>query len=328
MKNFFIVIVSFLLAFTLFATESFEKELVLTSDNTLVLSEDFNSRSIGKLMQTASKMDLDLPTDYPMILVLYTPGGSIQDGLELFEFFKGLNRPIHTLTIFSASMGFQAVQSLGNRYILNYGTLMSHKARGGFEGEFGGDASQLDSRYGLWLRKLKELDLQTVRRTEGKQTLQSYRAAYSNELWLNGWEAVEQGYADVVVTARCDKSLKGKTVKKPFNYMGYSLIIQLDACPLNQNILGAELAVYTNQGKMNLQDFINKSGKFGPDCVRNEVKKQETSGIYGTQITYIKVKPELCAANPNLTLKEITDTEEDIVKRMSRDLRFNIQYSY
>src|SRR5690606_3008535 len=179
-----------------------KEELVLSSDNTLVLDDAFSGDVTVKLMEKATQMDSTLKSGYPMYLFLYTPGGSIQAGLELFEFLQGLNRPVHTVTLFAASMGFQTVQHLGERYIVKYGVLMSHKARGSFDGEFGGGISQLDSRYGLWLRRIQLMDAQTVERTGGKQTVKSYTDAYTPELWLNGEEAVEKGYADKVVTIK------------------------------------------------------------------------------------------------------------------------------
>jgi len=109
-------------------------------------------------------------------------------------------------------MGFQIAQNLGERLVLKSGVMMSHHAEGGTEGQMGGKGqSQLQARIGLWERRIKELDEETVRRTKGKQTLASYQEAYDHELWLTGKEAVEQGYADRVVTVRCDSSLDGYT---------------------------------------------------------------------------------------------------------------------
>jgi ATP-dependent protease ClpP protease subunit len=48
----------------------------------------------------------------PIYLFLNTPGGSIQTGLEIIESLKGLDRPVSTVTLFAASMGFQIAQNL------------------------------------------------------------------------------------------------------------------------------------------------------------------------------------------------------------------------
>ena len=238
--------------------------LKLTKDNTAILFGVMNSESTSNVMQQIQKLDSALKSGYPINLVLYTPGGSIQDGLELIEYLKSINRPINTITIFSASMGFQMVQNLGKRYILENGVLMSHKAMGGFQGEFGDGNSQIDSRYGLWMSRMKELDVQTVNRTNGKQTLKSYRAAYQNELWLTGNQAIKGGYADQVVSVICAKDLSG-TRTQPMEMFGLTLNLIYSECPMNTNLLGVELEIPTNKGTMNLKDFLAKGGVFIKD---------------------------------------------------------------
>ena len=120
MKKLTIVLLAFFLTLNAQAkVKNYKKrEVVLSSDNTLVLNTSFNKRSVSKLMQTATAMDANLKSGYPMYLFMYTPGGGIQSSLELIEYLKGLNRPIHTVTLFAASMGFQTVQHLGKRYIM------------------------------------------------------------------------------------------------------------------------------------------------------------------------------------------------------------------
>ena len=204
MKTLLALIMAFTVSFSAQA-----KELTLSADNTLSLSNIVDSASVTELEQKATQMNANLKSGYPIHLFMYTPGGSIQAGLELIEFLNGLNRPVDTVTLFAASMGFQIVQHMNTRYIMKYGVLMSHKARGAFSGEFGGGISQLDSRYQLWLRRIELMDKKTVERTKGKQTMKSYTDAYTPELWLNGDEAVEKGYADEVVTVKCDMSLNG-----------------------------------------------------------------------------------------------------------------------
>lgn len=284
--------------------ESSEKVVTLTSDNLLVLEGPVNDNSVGLVMQRASEIDSILPSGYPMYLFLYTPGGSIQAGLELIEFLSGLNRPVHTVTMFAASMGFQIVQHMGDRYIARYGVLMSHKAKGRFGGEFGGTRSQLDTHYGLWLRRVELMDKQTVSRTNGKQTLESYLKSYDPELWLNGSEAVSDGYADSIVVIKCDASLDG--VRKAIDTQrGFSIGVTKSACPAKTGVVDVEQTIHTNQGLMSLEEFLQNNGKFGT-C-------EEAS---------------LCASNPELDLETIIKATENFKNSIVQSPKKEIVYSY
>ena len=239
--------------------------IVLTKDNTAVLFGVVDGTSVSDVIQQVQKLDSTLKSGYPIYLFMYTPGGSIQDGLELMEFLKTVNRPVHTITSFAASMGFQIVQALNGRYILQTGVLMSHKAYGGFEGEFGDGLSQIDSRYGLWMDRILEMDNQTVKRTNGKQTLKSYRAAYQNELWRTGTKSVREGYADKVVEASCSAELTKDTRAQTFEIFGLTIHVKYSGCPLNTNPLSIEVDLPTNRGVMSHTEFLKKGGVFLKD---------------------------------------------------------------
>lgn len=302
------------------------KEIVLTADNTAVLRESFNSSSIMELKKDLLRLNAQLKSGYPIYLVLYTPGGSIQKGLELFEFVEGLNRPVHTITLFAASMGFQTVQHLGTRYILKYGVLMSHKARGGFQGEFGGTESQIDSRYGLWLRRVKMMDELTVKRTNGKQTIQSYIASYAPELWLNGPEAVKGGYADEVAVVSCDTSLTipGTEKTKTLNLGFFSIKATFSGCPLLTSPLSVNAELLTNKGYMSVEEFLSKNGKFGEKC--RETETQASRDYYGTPQP--SQPAQTCAYDKKLKLEDINKALEEKVKFFNRDLRNHVEHSY
>lgn len=288
MRLFFTIVTFFML---LFSNQTLSHEIVLTKDNTLVLNQAVSSSSVSETIAKARELDSTLKSGYPIYLFLNTPGGSIQAGLELIEYLSGLNRPVHTISLFAASMGWQILQHLGDRYVLRYSVLMSHKASGGFQGEFGGEGSQLDSQYGMWLRRLNIMDNQTVKRTNGKKTLKKYQAEYDNELWVNGQEAVDNGYADKVVTVKCDSTLNGyKTVKK--SYFGHQLSLSYDNCPIRTSPQTARLHLKTNKGLMDLDQFIMKGGVFGKkisECAKNEV----------------------CLYNPNLTFDSVIKMTND-----------------
>lgn len=300
------------------------KDLKLTADNTVILRQSFNSSSVTALKKDLLRLNANLKSGYPIYMVLYTPGGSIQKGLELFEFVKGLNRPVHTLTIFAASMGFQTVQSLGDRYILKYGVLMSHKARGGFQGEFGGGLSQLDSRYGMWLKRIDMLDKVTVARTGGKQTLQSYRASYDNELWLNGPEAVLKGYADFVATVSCDVTLTSKEITQVYDLGFFRLNVTFSGCPLITSPLKVTAELLTNQGFMKVSDFLAKNGKFGKKCKEEGTKAKKD--YYGNVLP--AVLPQLCAYDKEVTLDKLEEKLKVKENFLNRDLRNHVEYSY
>lgn len=313
-----------MLSLTLNAAEVKQtKEIVLTTDNTIALRDSFNETSVAKLMAKATELNSKLPSGYPIYLFLYTPGGSIQDGLELFEMLKGLNRPVHTITLFSASMGFQTVQQLGERYILKYGTLMSHKARGGFSGEFGDGASQLDSRYGQWLRRIAIMDNDTVARTKGKQTLQSYRAAYAPELWMNGQEAVDQGYADEVVSVKCEESLAGKVESETFDFGFFAVEASFSSCPVRTAPLSVSAILSTNQGKMSVEQFAQKGGKYGTEC-RNAAEVKTSWNSDATT----SVPAELCLVDGSITLDTLKKAMKEKSEYLRRDLKANVIYSY
>ena len=300
------------------------KEIKLTADNTAVLRQSFNSASVTALKKDLLALDANLKSGYPIYLVLYSPGGSIQKGLELFEFVKGLNRPVHTVTIFAASMGFQTVQSLGKRYILKYGVLMSHKARGGFSGEFGGGLSQLDSRYGMWLKRIDMLDKVTVARTNGKQTLKSYRASYDNELWLNGPEAVEKGYADEVVTVSCDATLSSKESSQVFDLGFFKVNVTFSACPIITSPLKVSLSLLTNKGYMSVEKFLESNGKFGKSC--NEKAIPTSKDYYGNVVK--GTEAQTCAYDKEITYESLTKKLEEKQSFLNRDLRNSVEYSY
>lgn len=238
-----VLVLSTLFLGTLFVSKNLANDntVVLSKKNLVVLSGEIDGDTVNKAITDAklinNKLDklkgtLGLKQD-PIYLFMYTPGGSIQAGMELIESLHGLGRPVHTVTLFSASMGFQIVQALGDRLIFDSGVLMSHKASGQFTGSFGGQKpSQLENRYALWYSRMQEFDAQTVKRSKGKQTLESYQKAYDQELWLTGHQSVDGGYADKIVTVKCDSTLDGATTYT-VSVFGMKVSYDLDNCPIN-----------------------------------------------------------------------------------------------
>jgi ATP-dependent protease ClpP protease subunit len=224
------------------AITAFSKDIVtLEKNNFIVLADEFNADTTNQvkvdLMDILKRQGpftgiLSKPTVY---LILYTPGGEINSGLNMFDFILAQNVEVKTVSLFSASMGFQAVQALGERLITDSGVLMAHKARGGFQGEFGDGSSQLDSRYNLWMDRIKRLDELTVKRTKGKHTMESFRKLMENEYWCEGKTCIEQGLADRVVGVRCGLTVQGSSeVQREITYLGmkFNVSYTQPECPV------------------------------------------------------------------------------------------------
>ncbi len=231
--------------------------IVLSKDNLITLSTEIDGESTAQVLSTAKELDNALSKKEGLFskkkhlrLFLNSPGGSIQSGLEMIEGLQGLGRPIDTVSLFSASMAFQLIENLGERLVLKNGVLMSHHAKGEVEGEFGGSIkSQMENRMQLWIDRVRELDEQTVKRTNGKQTYESYTKEYDHECWLSGTKAVEQGYADRIVKVKCDQSLSGVSTHTT-EFMGLAIQYDLDNCPINTTPMNVRISQSTQQSAL------------------------------------------------------------------------------
>lgn len=253
------------------ASETKTWNVVLTKDNTLVMNTYFDTDSVAIVAQKAKDLDGILQSNEPLYLVIDSGGGSIEAGIELIQNLNSLNRPVHTVSLFSASMGFQTVQGVkGKRLLLPFGTLMSHKAYGGFRGEFPG---QLDSRYGYYLRRVAALDNQVVKRTNGKHTAKSYASLIENEYWCDGADCITQGFGDGLANVSCDKSLSGTRVEsEKFIFMGMAVEIQLimSACPVITGVLDYKVLIdgeplFKKERQENTYYYESRTSKISKD---------------------------------------------------------------
>lgn len=223
------------------------KTIKLTEKNTINFNEDFNAMSVASKQSELFKLAAN-SQENDLYIVMYTPGGSVSAGSLFIDTANALGKNIHTITIFSASMGYHTVQGLGKRYILPSGVLMSHRAfASGLQGQFPGELNQ---RIEMLMKSTEELDKIAANRVGLK--LEEYKSIIHDELWLTGADAVKRGHADEVVQATCDESLSGTYEKKFFTFFG-PVNVEFSNCPL---IVGPISIKGTNEAVMEVKKNI------------------------------------------------------------------------
>lgn len=202
------------------------EDITLTERNSVRFNEEFSEVYTAKIQGEIIAKVSKLASDEPLYIVMDSPGGSVFAGAVLIDNLKALGHPIHTITIFSASMGYQLVQNLGTRYILPSGVLMSHRAAGGVQGQFYGE---IESRLQMIKDVVDSLDQVAADRT--KTSLEDYKKAVQNELWAVGEKAVKTHQADAIARATCDKSLRGTESRFVNTFLGRIELV-FSKCPI------------------------------------------------------------------------------------------------
>ncbi|MDB4725828.1 ATP-dependent Clp protease proteolytic subunit [bacterium] len=255
------------------------KHVVLSSNNSIVLQDYFYTQSVVKLKQKLIKLDNRLKDGEKIYLVLDSGGGSIVAGFELINLAQGLKHEVVTITIWSASMAFQTVQALGSRYILKNGVLMSHKARGGFYGQF--PDAEAETRMSFWKGRINTADQEIADRAG--MTVEEYKKLYEYEYWCEGKACVDKNFADAVITASCDKTLEGTKdiVEYKEWFWDQGILLKWHAiqskCPLNvgalDTYLTAERLRVGDNGKLTPSelDLYTKKFKKEYDNKRNPI---------------------------------------------------------
>jgi len=204
------------------------KDIILTKNNTVTLRGPVMSSTVSEVMQQLNELDKKGKDTDPIYLVLYTPGGSVVHGLNLIQYMNSLRRPVHSVALFAASMGFHILQNSKERYVTKYGTIMSHRASGGIEGDI---PHQVHSRLKRITDLLEKMDEQVISRTNGKYNKKSYMDLIRDEYWGIGDNAVGDSFVDEVASVKCDESLNENS-EKNFSTAFGPVEVTFSNCPL------------------------------------------------------------------------------------------------
>jgi len=195
------------------AKRSREKELLTDEENYLYrFSKDVGAHSVQACMSKLTEWHRD-NSECNIEIVFSSPGGSIIDGFELFDFIQELRNKGHIVTTGSlgmaASMAGVLLQAGDVRWIGHQSWLMIHRAAFGAIGK----TYEIEDEVKLVKRiEGRILDIFTSRSNLTNRKIK--RNWDRKDWWINADEALEVGLVDEVRAAMKEhqdlKKLKGK----------------------------------------------------------------------------------------------------------------------
>jgi ATP-dependent Clp protease protease subunit len=214
--------------FTAFMSNVFAREIVLTETNSVSLVGPVTSDSIGEIMYTLTEISQKENPSDPIYLVLNTPGGSVYAGLQLIEYMNTLRRPVLVVANLAVSMGFHILQHSKQRLVTKFATIMSHRASGSFNGDI---PQQVSHRLKHVSDLVGKMDEHVISRTGGKYTKESYMELIRDEYYAVGTGAITDGFADEVVSLKCDDTLN-KYEERTISMIFMQIKVKISKCPL------------------------------------------------------------------------------------------------
>ena len=219
-----------ILATLLIASLSFATTINLNNDNNINMRGEVSDESVNNWqIEIAEKVAKRGNSSYPIYLSIDSPGGSIDAGLAFIEFAKTIPN-LHTITLFGASMASGIQQALpGKRYVLGTSITMFHRAKGGFEGQFGD--GEVESRLDMAKQIVSILEQQNASRM--KLPLAEYKQLVKDEYWIaGGSNNLSKNAADEVVSLVCDNALIQASTVETFRVFIFTINVRFSKCPL------------------------------------------------------------------------------------------------
>ena len=170
----------------------------LLRERIVFLGEPVTSDSANRIVAQLLFLEADDP-DKDIFLYINSPGGSVYDGLGIFDTMQHVKPDVHTVCVgLAASMGAFLLCSgaKGKRSSLLHSRIMIHQPLGGARGQASDIRIQADEILFIKDKLNKELSDRTG------QPIQRIREDTDREFYMSPSEAVEYGIIDNVFNKR------------------------------------------------------------------------------------------------------------------------------
>lgn len=139
--------------------------------------------------------------ELPINMYINSPGGSVYDGLAVYDVMQYIKCPVHTyVTGMAASMGSFIAQAgePGHRYLLPRAITMIHQPSRGSQGKV--SDMEIDLLEGLRIKK--EMTELYVKHNSKGVSYERFVELMDRDKWLTAPQALELGLADQIVDKR------------------------------------------------------------------------------------------------------------------------------
>ena len=170
----------------------------LMADRIIFLGTEINDTVANVIIAQMLYLSSQDP-DAPITMYLNTPGGSVYDGLAIYDTMQYIPNEVHTVcTGLAASMGsvLLCAGEKGKRFALPHSRIMIHQPLGGAHGQ----ASDIEIT-AKEILKLKGELYQIIADHSGK-TLKQIEKDADRDHWLTAKEAVEYGMIDDIFNVK------------------------------------------------------------------------------------------------------------------------------
>lgn len=248
--KFLLVATLFLFSLSLSAKAPVNDKILLTSVNTVVFRGEVTDNSALNIQLKLFRLALIRGAkDYPIYLVLDSPGGSIDAGLSFIEFAKVI-RNLKTISIFAASMTSGIAEALpGERLVTQNGTMMFHRAAGSFRGYF--ETGEVESQ--LEYSKNIMRGMEKVNSDRLKLDISTYKELVRTELWIYAEDNVTRHAADRMVDLECSSTLTQSKESVSFDTVFGVVNVIFSGCPLMRSPTGGDTGKYLVMSIANYQ---------------------------------------------------------------------------
>ncbi len=172
-------------------------EEMFTNKRIVFLSTQVDDTSVTAVIKKLWYLE-SLDNKKPILLVINSPGGSVDSGFALWDMIKMISAPVTTLVMgLAASMGsiLSLAADKGKRYATTHSRIMIHQPLIG--GTIYGQATDLEIQ-AKEIIKTRELLVQIYVESTGKSQKQIEKSL-DRDTWMSAAEAKEYGLLDHVV---------------------------------------------------------------------------------------------------------------------------------